>query len=170
MTIKKSLHARHLMEMMVYDLDAICQARWSLSSFVEKLAEAWSSDKKDEVINQGKKRNLRLVDHAIIGDYDLCLWQEKDADHYVSINNAQHSPLSPEAQQGKFASRYLTFPTNMIKEILSKWTRTYGVLIIGSCIESRNRSYYKMAKRMFPDRKIEPYNDDFKYGFKLFPG
>lgn len=170
--ISKSGMVRRLVEMLIYDVDPLGGSRYALSQFAARIFEAWAPEKKREIVRDAADQGNELVDHLVVGDYDLCLWKspvvgdEKQA-YLVSINNAQHDPLSPEAQQGSYKTGS-TFPMMMIKEIVTRWARRYGALIIGSYIEERNSLYLKMFKRVFPTWTIKPYyGGDLRYGFKI---
>ena len=110
-----------------------------------------------------------MIDHAIIGDYDLVLWKAPEAAGsgcLVSINNSGHSPVDKDTQLKKFKGQQA--PLVELKAKLNQWIDTHDSLIIGSYIEKRNILYLKLFKRLFPERKIESYyTGDFKYGFSI---
>lgn len=137
------------------------------------LSEAWSPEKRKEVLAHAQESGYDMVDHLITGDYDLVLWhtdkiQNNPNAYVVSINNAEHDPLSAEAQQTKQLDTVQALPRDVIKEKVAEWVSKYGSVIIGSVMTERNFRYLKMFKRMFPGYTFLPYHkNDLKFGFRL---
>lgn len=137
------------------------------------LAESWSPDKRKEIISRAQESGYGMVDHLIVGDYDLVLWhtdkiQNNPNAYVVSINNAEHDPLSAEAQKTKQVDTTQSLPRDTIKEKVAAWVDKYGSVIIGSVMTERNFRYLKMFKRMFPGYTFLPYyKNDLKFGFRL---
>ena len=166
--------ARMLIDMLIGEdrgEDPLRMARWTLSEFVITLLEAWTPEDKKRVVIQGAGRGMTLVDHAVIGDYDLALWHaDREGDIYkpymVSINNSGHSPLDPDAQLKKFKGKQA--PLVELKAKINQWIDAYDSLIIGSIVPKRNVLYLKLFKHMFPERKINSYyTGDYTYGFRI---
>jgi hypothetical protein len=146
---------------------AFWQASW-IPLFI--VTEAWTPERKEEVRREGERQGYKYVDHVVAGDYDLSLWHTTKfgfAAYVVGINNGQHSPFDPDAQQAKQStSHYL--PLRQIKATMRKWSAAYGSLVVGSVLPERNDLYLRLMRRLFPMAKIEPYfNDDLRYGFKI---
>ena len=166
--------ARVLVDMLIGEdegKDPLCMARWVLSDFASSLVEAWTPEDKKRVTGQGAEMGMTLVDHAVIGDYDLVLWHaERIGDVYqpytVSINNSRHSPLSKDDQTAKFKGGVA--PITELRAKLNEWLDKYHSLLIGSYVAKKSLVYFKLFKRLFPECTLEPFHKgDLKYGFRI---
>ncbi len=166
--------ARQIIELVVTDQDPFNVMKMLAADMpVCILAEAWSPEARNKVIAQADGMGYTLQDHLIIGDYDLALWYTNripgNPDAYVvSINNAEHNPLSKEAQQTDYVNTARQPPLVAIKRKVSSWIEQHGGVIIGSVMTDRNQLYLKMFRRLFPGYRFAPFHgESFKYGFRL---
>ena len=146
----------------------------ALHQIPRALIEAWSPDKKREVVQQAARNSTDLVDHLVVGDYDLTLWHTRKMQGYdhaylVSINNAQHNPLTAADQLGDFRATASRLPLRAIKDKLVDWVDSYGPVFIGSYIPSRNALYKKLVKKLLPSYTISQIHpgDNYEHGFRL---
>ncbi len=118
---------------------------------IGKVLEAWSQERKSEIIRKNAARGLVLLDHAVLDDYDLALWRVPvDLDfaptgilHAVSINSEEHDPTERDVQMVKFPGSSLRhLPVASISDILRGWIRDYGKLAIGTA-ELRKLNIYR---------------------------
>lgn len=142
------------------------QVPWKL------LAEAWTPERKKQIEVIAATRGSKLVDHFVVGDYDLALWHVEETDegpvYVVSINNAQFNPVDPNEQQQKHPESAGTPPLRKIAEKLKAWVQKYGSVIVGSVVPERNDQYRRILQKLMPEFTISPYHqDDFRYGFRL---
>jgi hypothetical protein len=174
MSSKMTAHyARKLIEAAVSGRDGFGIHRLSAAAIPKWIiSEAWSPERKKQIRDQATTEGFHLVDHLVIGDYDLALWHTTKLDGYqhaymVSINNAEHDPNDEETQKTPFKTS-TRLPMRAIKSKLVEWVRDYGTLIVGSVLAERNQLYLAMVRKMLPGYKIEPYyGGNFAYGFKI---
>lgn len=162
---------RMLVDMLIGGDDPLCMARYLLSQHAAAIIEAWSPEEKRVIVGQAARSGMRIIDHAIIGDYDLVLWLSPELagcphDYLVSINNAGNNPLDAATQQTKFKGKHT--PLAELKNQIDIWLDLYGSLVIGSYVPKRNILYLKLFKRLFPGRVVSSYyTGDYKYGFRI---
>ena len=158
-----------LVDMLVGGEDPLSMARYCLSQFAASLVEAWTPEEERAVVGQAARQNMTMVDHAIIGDYDLVLWKAPPGavvGYLVSINNSGHNPLNKAEQISKFKGKAV--PLTKLKAQINTWLEAYDTLVIGSYVSKRNILYMKLFKRLFPDRNIKSfYTGDYQYGFSI---
>ena len=165
--------ARRLLEDLVLRDDGFGIARLNATLIPESIVtEAWSPEKKEQMIKKGDGLGFHMVDHVITGDYDLALWHTSKLEGYphayvVSINNAERDPLDAANQKTKFAT-HTQFHLNDIKAKLAEWVNDYGSVLIGSVDTTRNERYYRLIARTMRGYKLSPYwQNNLRYGFKL---
>jgi hypothetical protein len=138
------------------------------------IAEAWSPERKAAITDTQRLLGNHLVDHLVVGDYDLCLWHTKEIEEHphlytVSINNAEHDPNDPTTQTQRVNVRggYRS-PRREIVNKLMTWVGDYGTLVVGSVLPERNATYLKILQRWLPGYRFSPwYHGDPRYGFKI---
>ena len=87
--------ARMLVDQLVGNEDPFGLARYCLSQFAASLVEAWTPEEERKAVGDAAKHGMTMVDHAVIGNYDLVLWKSPPGvmvGYAVSINNSGHSP------------------------------------------------------------------------------
>jgi len=170
---KRRSTARRLVETMLSGDDpfnlSLAQAAWIPVAIV---IEAWTPERKREILRQANQLGYTSKEHEVIADYDLSLWHTDKLGfpaYVVGINTGQHNPLEFGVQVVKqLAGRAL--PLHAIKKILERWIHDYGSLVVGSVVSERNELYLRLVRHLFPDMSIEPYyGNDFRYGFKIGP-
>ncbi len=167
---ERAATAKRLVETLLSARDpfnlALWQAGW-IPLFI--VMEAWTPERKREVISQAANLGCRYVEHIQSGDYDISLWWSTDLScHVVGINNGQHSPFEAEAQTTRQLDTVSHLPLGAIRRTLQSWLDEYGPLIVGSVVPERNEFYLRLVKRLLPGALYEPYHqNDFRYGFRL---
>ena len=136
------------------------------------LMEAWTPERRASIEAEALKNSTDMVDHLVIGDYDLTLWYTSKIEgeppcYLVSINNADHSPLDVAAQTTKQTGSAGQLPVAAIRAKLAEWADKYGTLVIGSAVPERNKMYLKLVKRLMPGYHFCPFFNSYRYGFKL---
>ena len=169
-----SVRARELVEQVILNQDPFGTHIAALQQIPRALVEAWTPDRKSEIVQKAARNGLDLVDHAVAGDYDLTLWHTRAMEGYehaymVSINNAQHDPLEATTQQGKFAATANRLPLRTIKNKLEDWVESYGPILVGSYIPDRNPLYLRLVRHLLADYQFQEIypGDDFTHGFRL---
>ena len=163
--------ARWLVERMLTGEDPFNVVFWAAGAIpVFIVTEAWTQERKAEIRQYGQQMGYMLVEHAVIGDYDLTLWHTEKIEYpgyVVGINSGQHNPLEREAQVTKqTAGGHISL--RMVQRTVAGWLHDYGPLVIGSVVPERNESYLLMLKKLFPEAKFEPfYAGDFRDGFRI---
>ena len=161
--------ARMLVDQLVGNEDPFGLARYCLSQFAASLVEAWTPEEERKAVGDAAKHGMTMVDHAVIGNYDLVLWKSPPGvmvGYAVSINNSGHSPADKDTQLSKFHGEVA--PLTQLRAKINEWIDLHGTLVVGSYVPKRNALYLKLIRRMFPERKIASYySDDFSHGFSI---
>lgn len=174
--MKKTQRARQIVEQLIAGQDPFnLMKAFGAEIPVLILAEAWTLERRKEIEAEAQAQSMgyRMVDSLVVGDYDLVLWhteklQNNPNAYVVSINNAQHNPLSKEAQETKQADTAQPPPLTAIKAKVAQWVEQHDSVIVGSIVPDRNEIYLRMLKRIFPSYGFQPFHaNDFKYGFRL---
>jgi len=172
----KHSKTRELIELLIADNDPFGYVvkSYACAIPVKLVTEAWSPEKKAEIMADTGNRGYRMIDHLVMDDYDLVLWFLTKVDsavnepYVVSINNAQHDPTQPDEQAAHFSADSGNLPIKAIKEKLMEWIAKYGSLAVCSYVPERNVLYYRMAKRQLPNYQFSPfYGNTYNYGFRL---
>lgn len=167
-----TMHARHLVDLLVEGLDSPPLGA-SANRIPILITEAWGPDKEAEVIARAKEMGYAMVDHCVSGDYDLVLWHSaKLGDvvnaYVVSINNADHNPLSDVDQVTKYHDTVGRVPMAEIVAKLKSWVEKYGRVVVGSHVKERNDVYRQILRKRLPEFSFSPwYNGDYNYGFQV---
>lgn len=171
-----SSRALRLVERILFDQDPFNVMKTIGSEIpAQIISEAWTAARKKEVIANASKIGYSLIDHVVLGDFDITLWkvgeeqaQSKDFPPVVAINNSQYDPSDPNVQDSDNLLVSLAIPRRDVTIRLKQWIEKHGSLIVGSVVPSRNPRYLTLFKKLLPGYKIEPYyGKDFKHGFKI---
>ena len=103
----------------------------------------------------------RLLDTAVVGDYELRLWQgtghvrgEPVKFNEVSLN-AKGRSFDPDSQAKKYpGSTHALGNRWELLSTVSKWIRKFGDLYIGSYEPKKLAVYYRLFKRYLPRLQI----------------
>jgi|ERR1051326_2874486 hypothetical protein len=128
--------------------DAFGVHRCRADEIVRHLLEAWTSEKKAEIVARMKERHADLVEHDVAGDYDLTLWHYTREGYYVvAINSGQEDPTTVSGQEAEPRAQRL--PWKKMTSTLSRWVRRYGKLLVGSTDPEKTDQYKKLLSRYF---------------------
>jgi len=167
---ERGITARELVRRMLSEYDPFCGVVGTAHAIpLCILYEAWSPERKEEIIKHGRELGYGLVEHAVIGEYDLTLWHSDKTEppYLVALNSAYHDPLNHDTQEQKqVAGRGMAIKT--MKRVLFGWVQEYGPLVIGSVMTEQTARYLRLVRKMFPTANIKSwYSKDFQHGFTL---
>lgn len=132
---------------------------------LSSITEAWSRKRKDEIVAKEKAKGHELVEHAIMGEYDLTLWRVPTHDGVyllVALNGGQADPTDISAQQYT-AQTYGQIPWQTISRQIAKWVDAYGSVVVGSAVEAKTKRYLKWLTRL--GYRLVPFMaSDYRYG------
>ena len=134
--------------------------RKSVSNLVASLlGEAWSEARKVEIETLMASKGFKLLEHVVIGDFDLALWIGTGNDELkgikaVSINSGEIDPGSVDGQAENPTPQFL----NSVKVLstLQAWVDRYGQLLVGSSEANKLLRYRKLLAKKFT---ISDYDD-----------
>jgi len=106
------------------------------------LGESWSEKRKAEIETAMTARGFKLLEHTVIGDFDLALWIGTGNDELkgikaLSINNGEIDPGSTEGQSEQTTPQFLNW--SKVLSLLQIWVDRYGKLLVGSASLSNLR-------------------------------
>jgi hypothetical protein len=143
----------------------------------KRVAEAWTPQRKEEIIQKMRQRKLELRDHAQIGDYDIALWTGAEIDreffgvasaNFVSLNVGQHDPGDAAVQMADTESG--SIPIKAIAKKLAEWAQRHGKLAVSSYVPDRTAKYYRWVIRLIPNCRVSWIRPDQpEYGFYVEP-
>ena len=166
-------HARQVIERLIRGDDPFNLERLAARNFAASIImEAWTPERRASIEAEALKNSMAMVDHLVIGDYDLALWYTSKIEgeppcYLVSINNADHSPLDVVAQTTKQTGSAGQLPVAAIRTKLTEWVAKYGTVVVGSTVPERNPMYAKMVRRLMPGYRMGAFVGSYVYGFKL---
>jgi len=125
------------------------------------LGEAWTEQRKAEMVAKFTERGFTSVDHRVIGDYDLILWKCTKAGaslgtYSVSINSGQHDPGDFRTQSTKQAGKTTAALSGVINALI-EWVELYGKILIASVDYRKLKHYRSILSRYF---LIANYDDN----------
>jgi hypothetical protein len=132
---------------------------------IQDLVEAWTPERKAEMIRSMASRDADLVEHAVIGDYDLTLWFYRRFELYAaSLNSGQEDPLSLDGQAKNPKPQALKWISVVSR--LQDWVKTYGRILVGSTDSAKTEQYRRLLARHF---LIAEWSDHPGAGFFILP-
>jgi hypothetical protein len=147
--------------------DPFCVARMFALQAVEQLLldEAWTPERKAEIVQRMSDDKKELVEHTVIGDYDLTLWHYTVSGWYVvGLNSGQEDPTTMLGQERKPKSSYLAW--NKVVSILRQWVLVHGKIIVGSSHPEKTEAYRRLLTRYF---LVAEWSEHPGAGFFLLP-
>jgi len=150
--------AREILEHLCSEGDDVWQTGMLglMSTTIFPILEAWSDHRKVEIVKKNDRKGIKLIDHVVIGDYDITLWRVPvETDFYstgilwaVSINSDQHDPSDANVQTLKFPGSSLRhLPADSISEVFRGWIEEYGKLAVGTVSLDRLLLYRRICVR-----------------------
>ena len=128
--------------------DAFGVLRLAASMIVRDLLEAWTPERKAQIIQSMRERKAELISHEQIGDYDLTLWHYTQFGYYAAaLNSGQEDPTTVHGQLTAPKSQRLQWRN--VVAVLRGWTRQYGKILIGSADVDRIGQYKRMLQPYF---------------------
>ena len=131
---------------------------------VGDLLEAWTPERKEQIMGRMKERGAALVDHVQIGDYDLVLWHYVANDIYAASLNSQEDPTELTGQIRQPKAQRLHWGGVVLQ--LRMWVERYGKLLIGSTLESRTQQY---RRRLYRNFLVADWKEHPDAGFYILP-
>lgn len=160
--------AREILEKMCMGGDDAWQSSMlGLRAQLNRILESWSAERKKEIVDRESKRGKELIDHAVLGDYDVVLWKIPcHADfvpekffYTVSINSGQSDPNDPDTQRVRFPGTMIGhMPGKSMLETLAGWVDSYGHIAVGTVALDKLRKYRVMLSKYF---SVEPFDKDY---------
>ena len=135
--------------------------RKSVSNLVSSmLGESWSEQRKAEIETAMTARGFKLLEHTVIGDFDLALWIGTGNDELkgikaLSINNGEIDPGSTEGQSEQTTPQFLNW--SKVLSLLQIWVDRYGKLLVGSAESVKLTRYRRALGKKF---SISDYDED----------
>jgi hypothetical protein len=145
--------------------DTFGAVRYMAHKIVGDLLESWAPDRKEEIVQNMKRKGADLVEHALAGDFDIALWYYPKQNFYaVSLNSGQEDPTNPQDQMHLPKSQWI--PWGTVLRRLHKWVDEHGKLLISSFLPQRTMQYRRMLQRHFLTAN---WSDDPQEGFYILP-
>lgn len=124
------------------------------------LGESWSEQRKAEIETAMTARGFKLLEHTVIGDFDLALWIGTGNDELkgikaLSINNGEIDPGSTEGQSEQTTPQFLNW--SKVLSLLQIWVDRYGKLLVGSAESVKLTRYRRALGKKF---SISDYDED----------
>jgi hypothetical protein len=157
------MSVKTLVKALTFMDDPFGMSRVSTIMILEML-EAWTPEKKDEIVKAMADR-ANLVDHVVIGDYDLVLWHYREMNEYAaSINSGQEDPTTVIGQKRRPPAGHVDW-YDVVSQ-LQTWVRQHGRILIGSTVKERTNKYRRLLNRHF---LIGEWTDHPNAGFFILP-
>jgi hypothetical protein len=164
------MKAREIIETLCREGDDVWSTHLlSLKSHLRVILEAWSKERKQEIVDKMSKKGIHLVDHTVFGDYDIVLWKvpvSLDFDssgvlYAASVNSEQHDPTDIKSQFTKYPGSSLRhIPAKSLIDVLRSWIKDYGKIGIGTGNVVKLASYKKMLSSHFKTISFDPSNEE----------
>jgi hypothetical protein len=124
------------------------------------LGESWSEKRKAEIETVMMARGFKLLEHIVIGDFDLALWigtgnDELKGIKVLSVNSGEIDPGSIEGQATQTTPQFLNW--SKVLALLQIWVDRYGKLLVGSAESIKLSKYRRALGKKF---SISDYDED----------
>lgn len=164
------MNARQLIEQLCRVGDNVWQTGYIQlhGATIGPLLEAWSADRKAEIVRKNTEKGNELIDHVTLGDYDLTLWRvpvdPKQVYHAengfifaAAINNDDHDPTDFQTQVTKFPGSSLRHaPVSSVVDVLRRWVQDHKRVAVGTINARKNAIYRRLLTKYFTISDLMP--------------
>jgi len=144
--------------------DPFALHRVNMMKLQKRLQEAWSREKKAEIVAKEKAKGHDLAAHEIFGDYDLTLWRvptHRGTYLMVGLNGGEWDPTDLNTQ--KQPAGHGRIPFQPICKKISEWVDAHGSVVVGSAVQGKTKLYLKWLTRL--GYRLVPFlADDYRFG------
>jgi hypothetical protein len=136
-----------------------------VASIASKVVAAVDPEQKQRVLNHAEDKGLELVDHKVVGDFDLALFHYRNThlfpaapDYIVALSSGPHDPFDDAIiQETQRTTNYSPIKQSLseVAQILEGWLVTYGKLAAGSANKRKQDLYRLILSKLLPLRSFE---------------